>query len=313
MRPRTPRTGPPAVVETPPAGPTPAAGNPANGNPTNGNPATGNPANGNPAAGNPINGNAANGNAANGNAANGNAANGNHRNYGNGGSAPYRNGSPLPPVNGAVESYGAPVGDPFINGGADPSGDSAAPDTPYANGAGGRYGNGGPVRGGDGPGAPYANGNTTYGAPRPGGPSVNGSADTTYSGPPTRAGELPVAPSAGPYGNGNGNGGPRGTPESRTPARNPRRGGLSDDLATAPENDTPFVNGGAYVESETTRSAPWTPNRPALREPLPRDIDGPTDGRAEPWSPPAAERARARPTEELPRLRSDRTPMLDPG
>jgi hypothetical protein len=218
------------------------------------------------------------GNPANGNPANGNAVNGN---YGNGAPAPYRNGSAAPLVNGA--SYGAPVGDPFINGGADPAGDSsAAPalDGPYTNGAGGRYVNGDPVRGGEGPGAPYVNGNTAYGGPRPGPPYANGSADTTYSGPPTRAGgDLPGAPNAnrpdaGPYVNGNG--GPRGAPDPRP-------------------------------------AAPWTPDRSVLREPVPRDIDGPTEGQAEPWSAPSAEQARARPTEEMPRLRSDRTPMLDPG
>ena len=291
MRPRTRRTGLRPSSRRPPSAPHPPARSPANGNPANGNAASGN--------------------------------------YGNGGPAPYRNGSPVPPVNGSVESYGAPVGDPFINGGADPSGDPyAAPDAPYGNGAGGRYGNGGPVRGGDGPGAPYVNGDT-YSGPRPGAPYVNGSADTTYSGPSPRAGgELPNGsrPDAGPYVNGglpdagpysNGNGGPRGSrgaPDPRTAQRNPRPGtDQPDDLATAPESDAPFVNGGGYVESETTRSAPWTPDRSVLREPVPRDIDAPTVGQAEPWSPPSAEQARVRPTEEMPRLRSDRTPMLDPG
>jgi hypothetical protein len=238
--------GAPAVVEAPPVSPAPQP----------------------PATENPANGSAVNGN------------------YSNGAPAPYRNAGPAPSANGA--SYGAPVGDPFINGGADPTGESYAahtPDGPYANGAG-QYVNGGPVRGGDGPGAPYVNGNvngdTTYGGPRPGAPYANGSTDTTYSGPPTRAGDVPGArPDAGPYGNGNGNG--NGSPRGGRGASDPRT------------------------------AAPWTPDRSVLREPVPRDIDGPTDGRAEPWSPPSAEQARARPTEEMPRLRSDRTPMLDPG
>jgi hypothetical protein len=247
--------------------------------------------------------------AANGNAANGSSANGN---YGNGAQAPYRNGSPAPSVNGA-EGYGgdpfinggvdpayvAPVNDnrgaPYVNGSADPMG---APDGPYANGAGGRYVNGGAVRGGDGPGAPYVNGNgdTTYSGPRPGAPNAN-------------------RPDAGPYVNGNGAPrGNRGAPAPRSASRNPRRGaGLPDEFGqSVPESDAPFVNGGAvYADTEaiTSRGAPWTPDRSVLREPVPRDLDAP----AEPWSPPSAEQARARPTEEMPRLRSDRTPMLDPG
>ena len=280
--------GAPAVVEAPPVSPAPANGNPANGNPASGNPTSGNP----PTATLPTGTTAT---------------------------------AARPPIATAAPSRRSTgpwraTAPPSATRSSTAARTRAATPTPpptLPTATAQAAGNGGPVRGGDGPGAPYVNGDT-YSGPRPGAPYVNGSADTTYSGPSPRAGgELPNGgrPDAGPYVNGNGGPrGSRGAPDPRTAQRNPRPGtGRPDDLAAAPESDAPFVNGGGYVESETTRSAPWTPDRSVLREPVPRDIDAPTVGQAEPWSPPSAEQARARPTEEMPRLRSDRTPMLDPG
>ena len=77
--------------------------------------------------------------------------------------------------------------------------------------------------------------------------------------------------------------------------------------APLPDSDAAFVNGGAvYADTETSiyrDATPWTADRSVLREPVPVDDAAPA---AEPTY-------RSRPTEQMPRMRSDNTPMLDPG
>jgi hypothetical protein len=245
--------------------------------------------------------------------------------------APYTNGtgeagSGGPASTAGEATYSGPpniAGDtraPFVPGDTRATGDTRAPslagDTraPYVNGTT----SGGPAtRPGDGYDAPYANGasETGYRAPsrRP--------ADDTYGAPHVNGGDTTNGGSYGNRGRGGSDPGPA--------PRQARRGtALPDDVgAFAPPVDSgaAFVNGGA-VDTDTEATAyrggtPWTADRSVLREPVPREADAPVNGQAgastrrgpEAWAPPSGDKARARPTEQMPRLRSDRTPMLDAG
>lgn len=245
--------------------------------------------------------------------------------------SPYRNGGRAPrpaPVadGGADNGQGAPGrvngdanGGPYVNGGGPYGAPTGAAPAPYANGSGDPYrapagggaapytnGSGGPYR------APYTNGGGA-GAPmpRPGdtysGPLPPGAGDVAYRAPAVRPGDTFGAPGARP-----------------APRKARRDGGPRDDTATfvpSADSDSAFVNGGAvYADSDLTayRAAPRTADRPAPREPVTREADAPLQGQnaapARPtWSPPAGDKAHSRATEQMPRLRSDRTPMLDAG
>jgi hypothetical protein len=231
--------------------------------------------------------------------------------------ASYRNGStgshPVPVVNGPgvndTVGNGAVANGPMANGTADPYG------APYSNGTG----TGGlPTRPGEAYGAPYTNGaaETGYNAPPP------RPRDNTYGAPYVNGGDTV---NGDPYPNRG------GAPDARPDSRTAWRGaGPPDDIAHPTDSDAAFVNGGAvYPDTEATAyrgGTPWNADRsvlrePVLREPVPREMDAPVNGQngaparrgPEAWAPPSADKARARPTEQMPRLRSDRTPMLDPG
>ncbi|HEY0814774.1 MAG TPA: hypothetical protein VGE11_15975 [Pseudonocardia sp.] len=198
-----------------------------------------------------------------------------------------RNGAPSP--DGADDTYGTPTnnpssslrGAPYVNGtAADVSATSAGPATWPAD---------------------------AYGTPYP-----NGAGDTGYNAAPPWSGDDAYG---APYGGGNNgggnNGGGNGDPVNGSPPGN--RGAANPDTAATSYHGAP----------------PRTPDRsglrdpvqrdPVQRDPVQRDPDASADGQAgpqarrsaQPWSP--GDNPRARPTEQMPRLRADRTPMLDPG
>lgn len=259
---------------------------------------------------------------------------------GSGASAPQGNGADRSAgyLSGAAE--GRSAGYPGGSGPDTASGNGAARRTGYVNGAvngaaevrnGGApaaAGNGAEYATGAGPGsAGHANG---------AGPSAGQAGAGYASGTgPARPGSAGYANGAGsgsasatadangsPHANGGGPGGPpgNGAPYGSAPAGvdprpaspRPRRStGVAADVAAYtqhPDSDAPFVNGGAiYADTETASS-------PGSWGGSDEQVDGrPASRIGEPWSPPSADESRARPTEQMPRLRSDRTTMLDPG
>jgi hypothetical protein len=162
-------------------------------------------------------------------------------------------------------------------------------------------------------GAPYANGRTP---PAPTGDGyINGGGDyrNPYGGPAQPANETygaPRGPAGGDaYRGENGNvTGPDLRPAAPTPRRSVTRSGDFGAQTPYPDSDAAFVNGGAvYADTETSiyrGDTPWTGDRSVLREPVPVDDAAPAV---------AESTYRSRPTEQMPRMRSDNTPMLDPG
>ena len=180
----------------------------------------------------------------------------------------------------------------------------------YANGAGSA-----PPGNGGFPTAPRVGRSGGYG--NGGAPSPSGFAPTNGYGPSNGVGSAPAADRPAPYANGNGSGAapsPFGNGAEPHPAPpSPRRSSGPPDIAAAltphPDSDAPFVNGGAvYADTDAVAY------RPTPRLGPPEQADGqPTSRIGERWSPMSADEARSRPSEEMPRLRSDRTAMLDPG